>query len=215
MYTHEQYRDLLLMPEFRPTLSEDSARRRISYKTEELRDAARADFASDYQSFLRSCEIVAEVRRPNNSNLARVHELVQRTNQLNFSGRRYTLDELEELFARSDTLPVTVQCRDRFGDYGLVGFILVDLGRACVTDLMFSCRVQAKGVERAVLTQIMTRLSKQGADQLGALFKPSPKNGPAKAILEDLEFVLLATDSVTGVEHHAFPLTEDYPPRTR
>jgi FkbH-like protein len=211
VYADEQALELPDLPEFRPAISEESARRRLSYKTEEAREITRASFADDYESFLRSCAIVAEVARPAEDNLARVHELVQRTNQLNFSGRRYTIDELRGLLAREDVLPLAVKCRDRFGDYGLVGFILVDLDRSCITDLAFSCRVQAKGVERAVLSHLMARLSKNGAQQLNALFKPSAKNGPARAILGDVGFQLDATDAATGVEQYSYPFARGLP----
>ena len=52
-------------------------------------------------------------------------ELVQRTNQLNFSGTRYSRGDLEAAASRPDTVPVVMRCSDRFGDYGLVGFALL------------------------------------------------------------------------------------------
>ena len=211
LYRHDEYRNLPSLPEFRPPLSDESAQRRMSYKAEEFRTTAKVAYEGDYASFLRSCEIVATVRQPGESNLARVYELVQRTNQLNFSGRRYTSEELRSLLGRSDMLPITVHCRDRFGDYGLVGFISVDLGKTCVTDLMFSCRVQAKGVERAVFAELMARLHRSGSSSLDAMFKPSAKNGPAKAILSDLGFELIATDGANGVQHWRYRFERGLP----
>jgi len=78
-----------------------------------------------------------------------VHELVQRTNQLNFSGNRYTRSDLEKLLSEPGMFPFTIVCTDRFGDYGLVGFCLLDTTSNTITDMMYSCRVQAKHVEHA------------------------------------------------------------------
>ena len=46
-------------------------------------------FDGDYFEFLRACEIELKIHRLNQENLERVHELAQRTNQMNFSTMEY------------------------------------------------------------------------------------------------------------------------------
>ena len=63
--------------------------------------------------------------------LKRVYELAQRTNQMNFSGGRYSAQRLSEILADKKFLDTYVlSCRDRFGEYGIIGFAIVDRSAA-------------------------------------------------------------------------------------
>ncbi len=84
-------------------------------------------------------------------NLERVHELTQRTNQMNFSGNRYDREVLREIVRKLSSRHHVLSCEDRFGSYGVIGFSLVDRREPRMTDLMFSCRMQSKRVEHAFL----------------------------------------------------------------
>jgi FkbH-like protein len=202
---------LLDLPEFRPRLSNESAQRRAFYQTEEKRVAESEAFQGDYLSFVRDCNLVLEVRRTTPDNVARAHELIQRTNQLNFSGHRYSREAVEELVRGDHTLPLSLRCRDRFGDYGLVGFCVVDLRTATLTDLMFSCRVQAKRVEHAFLEALMRWLRERGAVTLQALYTRTAKNGQAAKVFEDMGFTLAERDE-HGVRHaFSFDLQGELP----
>jgi len=53
--------------------------------------------------------------------------LVQRTNQLNFSGRKYSEVELAEIQANSELEKYVPRCRDKYGVYGTIGFAIVRL----------------------------------------------------------------------------------------
>jgi FkbH-like protein len=191
---------LLDLPEFRPRVSNESAQRRAFYQTEEKRVAESEAFQGDFLSFLRDCKMVLEVRRTTPDNVARAHELIQRTNQLNFSGQRYSREAVEELVRGEHTLPLSLRCHDRFGEYGLVGFCVVDLSTATVTDLMFSCRVQAKRVEHAFFEALMRWLREGGTETLRAMYKRTAKNGQAAKVFEDMGFTL-ATRDKEGVAH--------------
>ena len=90
-------------------------------------------------------------------NLKRVYELAQRTNQLNFSGNRYQEAQLVEIMGSDFLETYVIDCSDRFGDYGIVGFGVVDIRVPLLLDLMFSCRIQGKRVEHAVLSFLLKR----------------------------------------------------------
>jgi hypothetical protein len=64
---------------------------------------------------------------PGESNLARVYELVQRTNQLNIASERYSRDEVRHLIHGSECDCYVISCTDKYGAYGHVGFIVIAL----------------------------------------------------------------------------------------
>ena len=85
--------------------------------------------------------------------IARCHELLQRTNQLNLSGIRYTLEELRMRIADPDAVALTAFCADRFGPYGQILYLdgVVEDGALVVREFAMSCRVAGKYVEAALV----------------------------------------------------------------
>ena len=127
---------------------DDPGHRRLhDYRLLESRATAASTFA-DNQQFLRSSGIRVELRRRPAVDAERIHELLIRTNQLNYTKRRVDRTELDALLADPSVGSTAVRVHDRFGDYGLVGFAAVRDG--VVEHLAFSCRILGMGVERAV-----------------------------------------------------------------
>ncbi len=212
VYSDDQYKCLLRLPEFRPPLSDESAHRREFYRAEENRNKQKAAYHGDYLAFLRDSRICVQVRRTTAENIARAHELIQRTNQLNFSGNRYSRESVERLVANPTLMCLNISCNDRFGDYGLVGFCLLDKKDvATVTDLMFSCRVQAKRVEHAFLIGLIQFLSRRGATELRARYKRTSKNVQAAKVFEDLGFRLIALDDTQSLHTFSYELRDELP----
>src|SRR5215469_2023910 len=166
----------------------ESRNRRQMYREQEQRETAQNRYTGDYLGFLRSCGIEASIRPLEEENLRRVYELAQRTNQMNFSGNRYHESELRDLMRSAVLKGFVVQCRDRFGDYGIVGFAVVETLRPCLVDLMFSCRVQAKRVEHAVLTFLLHRFAMNGARDFFAKYRRTERNAPSGKVFAEMGF---------------------------
>jgi FkbH-like protein len=120
------------------------------------------------------------------ANVERVHELTQRTNQMNFSGNRYERKLLEEIAADRSQDAYVIGCRDRFGSYGIVGFSIVDSSEPRLTDLMFSCRIQAKRVEHAFLSYLLRKYIKATGSDFWADYRKTPRNAPSGRVFEDI-----------------------------
>ena len=195
-----QYQAVLAMKECDVPITAESASRRKMYKVEQERQQIQESFKDDYKAFLKDCDIRLKISPLTEENLARVHELTQRTNQMNFSGTRYDRDKLKQVLSdpRLDTYVLT--CEDRFGSYGIVGFGLVDSSEPRMTDLMFSCRIQAKRVEHAFLrTIIQTYVGPNGRD-FYANYRKTSRNAPSGQVFADLALQEVSmTDGVTSL----------------
>lgn len=112
------------------------------------------EVAASNLEFLKSSEteVFIERRLANLKYKSRILELVNRSNQLNYFKSRYASMETltEEIVDTGNKETFTVFVKDRFGEYGLVGFICVDL-KAGVEVFTFSCRILHMGVERYVV----------------------------------------------------------------
>jgi FkbH-like protein len=179
---------LLLEPRFDVPVTAESGKRRQMYQTEERRVAARQGAAMDYGDFLRACRITLEIRRLEPDSLARMYELSQRTNQLNFSGLRYSQAELETLMAERPQDAFVLSCSDKFGDYGAIGFCVLDAGRPGIESFFMSCRVQRKRVENAFFQHLADQLRRRGAERFEVRYNATAKNGASVQMLKDLGF---------------------------
>lgn len=131
---------------------DDSNHTRLKqYKTLEERRQKEEEFSSN-EDFLRSSHIKVSINSNCANNLDRIAELVQRTNQLNFTKIRSDRAELEELIADSSAECAYVTVSDDFGDYGIIGFYALKGGR--LVHFVFSCRVLGFGVENYIYRKL-------------------------------------------------------------
>lgn len=166
----------------------EGARRRQMYQEEGLRQRAFDAQQYDYAAFVASCDIRLRIAPLGPGNAERMFELSQRTNQLNFRGSRYTREDVSRLAADRDRTGLVLACSDRFGDYGVIGFLELDLATATVRDFFMSCRVQRKFVEHALFQHLLALAGARGHDALHVLYRPSARNAMAARLLESLEF---------------------------
>jgi FkbH-like protein len=175
-------------PDFQAPATEEGRRRRQMYREQQQREAELGSYEGDYFGFLRACAIELAMQPLNEENLRRVYELAQRTNQMNFSGNRYEVEELRSILRREELSGVVIACRDRFGDYGIVGFAVVDTRQPCLIDLMFSCRVQAKRVEHAVLAFLLRRFAPNDTRDFFAKHRKTERNAAAGKVFDEMGF---------------------------
>jgi FkbH-like protein len=178
-------------PECQVTVTAESKNRRMLYRKQEERAAQLENYKGDYFGFLRTCEMEVTFRPLAEDNLQRIYELAQRTNQMNFSGSRYEESELREIICSLQLKSYVIQCRDRYGDYGIVGFAVVDTVQPCLLELMFSCRVQAKRVEHAVLSFLIKQYAGDRERDFYARYRKTAKNAPSGRVFAEIGFEVL------------------------
>ncbi len=98
------------------------------------------------EDFLYGSHISAEIRQDCRNHSERILDLINRSNQLNFTKVRLTAEQFDSLLADRTCRNAYVLARDDFGDYGIVGFISVKDGR-CL-HFLFSCRAIGLGIEQ-------------------------------------------------------------------
>jgi len=191
-----------------PVTAESRERRKL-YQVEANRQTVAQSFSDDYMAFLRHCEIRLTVRPMTEDNLERVHELTQRTNQMNFSGNRYDREVLRNLLSVPYIDTFVLSCEDRFGSYGVIGFSILDRREPRMTDLMFSCRIQSKRVEHAFLTGAIRRYIAETGKDFFANYRKTPRNAPSGQVFSDLGMEEIGASE--GVLSLRFPKDREVP----
>jgi len=188
-------KELTTNERFRVEITAEGASRRKMYQEDAQRNAAfEGQSDGNYEEFLRYCGISVEIAYLAEPDLERANELAQRTNQLNTSASRYTAEQLRKMMSPgSSTRAVTVRASDRFGNYGLIGLCIVDESQGLIAAMMFSCRIQGKLVDDAMLSWLEVSFGDERP--LRARFNATKKNTPAKQLLERTGFELETTDA--------------------
>jgi FkbH-like protein len=193
----------------RVPVSAESRDRRKMYQVESKRQSIAGSFGDDYFAFLRYCNIRLNISPMTEENIGRVHELTQRTNQMNFSGNRYEKSVLQQVLSTPYLDTYVLDVEDRFGSYGIVGFCIVDTRVPLMTDLMFSCRVQSKRVEHAFLAYIIRKYIAITGKDFYANYRRSPRNAPSARVFVDLLLQDVGEDQ--GVSRLMFAKTRELP----
>ncbi len=109
-----------------------------------------SDNYGDNIDFLKHSDIQIEFIYDVHKIKDRILELINRTNQLNFTKIRISEDELNILLHDSHSKNVCIRVRDRFGDYGICGFLSYDINRNFLNHFLFSCRLLNMYIETYV-----------------------------------------------------------------
>ena len=149
------FNPLLQMKELKG--KDDSTHTRLAqYKVMETKQDEQSDGDLSNEEFLRQSEIKIKIITDIDNNMDRVLELLNRTNQLNFTKVRANtekeLAELHEVLQTSGMHAGLIHAQDRYGDYGIVGFFCVrtKFSGTTVHHFTFSCRTLNMGVEQWV-----------------------------------------------------------------
>lgn len=157
VYDENIFERLLYMPEFQPeNITSESKNRTRYYLQEKQRTELQRD-TKDKEQFLKDCDFSISVKLMEPFEISRVAELIQRTNQLNTSIKRYSQDQIVSFSKNPGCDVFVVHVSDKFGEYGLVGVCIAFKNGSTyqIDTLLFSCRVMSKGVEDYTLTSIL------------------------------------------------------------
>jgi FkbH-like protein len=139
----------------------------------------------DFDSFLSSLNIKIDVSKNDMSNLVRMSQMTEKTNQFNFNKVAYTTQQLEQ-FIKSDNLIFSIKVSDKFGDYGTVGLILLEKineKEVRLKNYLMSCRALGKKIEWQFFDFIINYLQENSINLVEILFRETGKNIPAKEFL--------------------------------
>lgn len=117
------------------------------YRILEQKKGEKSNYSTNVD-FLRNSNIRVTISTDCINNIERIHDLIMRSNQLNFTKQRSSIDELVKLVNSQDVNAGYVAVKDKFGDYGIVGFYALKNNE--LIHFTFSCRTLGMGIEQYV-----------------------------------------------------------------
>jgi FkbH-like protein len=159
------------------------------------RDRKRLSSAMSPEAFRMALDLFVEIFECRPEHVGRVTQLINKTNQFNLTTRRKTAAELEALCQDPAWDVLGVRASDRFGDYGLIGVVILRRVRNAIEieTLLMSCRVLGRGIEDAIFARIADVARAVDANEIIGAYIPTKKNMMVASLYETHHF-LAASD---------------------
>ena len=176
----------------------EDAQRTHHYKARSAAAAA-ASSAETIEDFYRSLEMRAVVAPFRHDNLARVAQLVGKTNQFNVTTKRHSAAALAAFGGDPVCVDLTFRLRDRFADHGLIAVVVAfeqPDGLEIDTWLM-SCRVIGRSLEDTTMQELCRAAAERGLTEIRGTYVPTAKNGLVRDLFARLGFEHVAENDGT------------------
>ncbi len=162
----------------------ESAQRTEMVRAQVDREAIRSqvtrkEFLAELKLEVRPLEISSVSR----GRFGRALELLNKTNQFNTTGRRWSEGEAKAYFEAGGRW-LTFEVEDRFAVYGLVvvAALRTEGHKAIIDQVVMSCRVFGLGVEDEVLSALRHRAVELGCDVVIGCLVETEANGPSRGL---------------------------------
>ena len=133
--------------------------------------------------YLKSLELKVVPRIAEAGDISRLAQMAGKTNQFNATTIRRTEPDFAALLADASKRVFVFLASDRFGEQGLVCYVVADLESRRITDFVMSCRAMGRTLEHFAWNYVVRALGYPPAVD----FVPSAKNAPFKGFLTNLK----------------------------
>jgi FkbH-like protein len=148
------------------------------------------------EEFLKSIDVSIKgqaVTDETSAVFTRCFELINKTNQFNTTGRRWTQAELVDLLKHGGFL-LALDVRDRYTGYGITCVAVVR--DEVLEQVVMSCRVFGLGVERTCLALAIREIKKRGFAKIKGRLNDTGKNALSLRYFEEAGFWYLESENV-------------------
>ena len=117
---------------------------------------------TDSLDFLKDLKQSVKIKSCNKNNIKRAIQLSQKTNQFNFSLKRYDKTSLVKIMKSKDKNVQLIEFKDKFGNHGTVGLytLILKESKFFISDFLFSCRVLNRYIEQYIIYLILSKINK-------------------------------------------------------
>jgi FkbH-like protein len=159
--------------------------RRLSSKT-----------ATSLSEFFASLDLRLSIQPVDSRNVERIHQLINKTNQFNFTLERLDLEHVRSAIDGAETI-YCADLKDKFGEYGIIAMMHLE---ECddtlrIRNLVMSCRALGREVENALLAFCGDRAKQSKAKFLEASFIEGSRNSQVEEFFRNGPFTLQAVTS--------------------
>lgn len=181
-------------------VTEEDKKKALMFQQETARKEA--EVSSNFENreeFLKSLEIECQIHEITSAEIPRISQLSQKTNQFNFTTLRMTESEVSTYVASKDKKVFSCSVKDRFGDMGLTGVVVLSNNQEFieVENFFMSCRVLGRSIEQFFVQCCLQVAVKDWTPKpVKARYLTTKKNVMVEKFWEDLNVKPCAVDAI-------------------
>ena len=118
----------------------------------------------------------------NKLNFGRCVQMLNKTNQFNFTTRRYSESSFKKYLNNSKIISLVVKVEDKFGDHGITGLLTAkkENDTLIIENFLLSCRILGRKIENQILYQLYKISIQQKIKYVIGIYKKTKKNSQCK-----------------------------------
>ncbi len=180
--------------------SEDDIKRNEMYTANAQRAKLNKSF-ENYEEYLISLDMSAQIKRFENIYLPRITQLTNKSNQFNLTTRRYQEQEIKEVMESDAHIALYGKLSDKFGDNGIISVVI---GRQDKDVLhmelwLMSCRVLKRNMEFAMMDDVIKRARERGIKKVIGYYYKTAKNNMVKDFYSQFGFKKVSEENEDSV----------------
>jgi len=180
--------DLLIR--LRTAFGKNTVSQEDAIRLESLRNAAplldaAAEGGNAADEFLKRADSFISFDFSKDSKDGRSFELLNKTNQFNLNGKRFSESEWTKFLADPASFLLTASYQDKYGPLGKIAVILgkVEDRKLNIYSWVMSCRAFSRRIEHHSLKHLFYKFN---ADEIAFDFQTTPRNGPTQDFFTEL-----------------------------
>lgn len=188
------------------SVTDEDEDRTKKYQEEAKRNSVKKNFVNE-DEFLQSLNMVCEFGAFKKSEIPRLSQLSQRSNQFNLRTVRYTEEDIAQLIDNTSFNSLSFKLRDSYGDYGLVSMVVLEKKENNILFIdtwLMSCRVLKRGLEHFVLNEVVNIAKKNNCDKIIGEYIPTAKNAMVKNHYSTLGFDVLEENKIWVLDSNSY-----------
>ena len=171
------------------SISLEDKNRNTFYENDKKREKAIKSF-EDYDEYLKSLEMKAEVSSFNKTYINRITQLTNKTNQFNLTTLRVSQHDMESAIDNPSKISLYARLSDKFGENGLVSVIQgnIEENKLFIDLWVMSCRVFKRTLENTIIYEFLKEAKSRNIEYVYGKYIPTEKNKIVSEIYEELGF---------------------------
>jgi len=159
------------------SVSEEDKYRSKMYKAENERSRFKQQF-QNIDNYLKNLALLVEVNINDITQIARIAQLTQKTNQFNLTTRRYTEKQILFFMEDINSRVFSFSVNDKFGNYGTTAVIILSKQNSVFTvdTFLMSCRIIGRNIELNIFDWLVAYVKQLKEDEIYMSYIPTKKN---------------------------------------
>jgi FkbH-like protein len=169
--------------------TKEDAEKQNQYKIIQKAEILKKSLNTD-DNYLKQLNMILTIHKVNNVNFSRCVQMLNKTNQFNFTTQRYTESSFEKYLDNPKVKTLVISLSDKFGNHGITGLLTAKIIKdsLVIENFLMSCRILGRKVEDQMIYEALNIAKKNKLKFLIGCYIKTKKNIQCKNFYSDRKF---------------------------